>query len=219
MDIKKEAELRVLRHFANNEEGLIPKGMEEYECIAACERLEEKKYVWVAWIEGHDFEALRILPSGLVYLKELEMEEESLRVKKRYEEVLETWRNGGTVVFGKEPTGFEKLKEDWNKGKAKLVLMRLEEKGIITAKGNVYDWKIDQEKGYSYRLYVYFVYHASKKLEWMEGNNKERVPWRIFNPMFPNVSGNQSSRNQDLRAIKKGEYPSFAQKIDEVLNW
>lgn len=75
MDIKKEAELRVLRHFANNEEGLIPKGMEEYECIAACERLEEKKYVWVAWIEGHDFEALRILPSGLVYLKELEREE------------------------------------------------------------------------------------------------------------------------------------------------
>lgn len=75
MDMKKDAELRVLRHFANNEEGLVPEGMEKFECIASCERLEEKKYVWVAWIEGHDFEALRVLPSGLVYLKELEMEE------------------------------------------------------------------------------------------------------------------------------------------------
>lgn len=75
MEMKKEAELRVLRHLANKGKGMIPEGMEKYECIAACERLEEKKCVRVAWLEGHDFEKLKILPSGHVYLKELEKEE------------------------------------------------------------------------------------------------------------------------------------------------
>lgn len=75
MEMKKEAELRVLRHFANKEEGLVPKGIEKFECIAALDRLQEKKYVKVAWLTGHDFESVRIEATGLVYLKELEMEE------------------------------------------------------------------------------------------------------------------------------------------------
>lgn len=73
--MKKEAELRVLRHFANDEEELVPKGMEKFECIAALDRLYEKKYVRVAWLTGHDFEGVSIEAAGLVYLKELEMEE------------------------------------------------------------------------------------------------------------------------------------------------
>ena len=77
MEMKKEAELRVLRHLANKGKEMIPEGMEKYECIAACERLEEKKCVRVAWLEGHDFEHIKILPSGRVYLQELEKEEKS----------------------------------------------------------------------------------------------------------------------------------------------
>ena len=81
MEMKREAELRVLRHFANNEEGLVPKGMEKFEFIAACDRLEEKKYVKGFWITEHDIEGLIINATGLVYLKELEMEEKGEQSK------------------------------------------------------------------------------------------------------------------------------------------
>lgn len=196
----------------------------------------------------------RMLPHfNIEEILDEEMDEESLRVKKRYDELTETWRKGGTVELGKreetvpkdgqkipntnrpyedeklsgrevpppkEPTEFEKLKEEWGMGKAKLIIMRLEEKGIITANGDVYDWKIDTEHGYGYNLYAYFVYHASIKLDWMEGKKKDRVPWRKFNPMFPNVSNNQNSRNNDLVCIRQNlSCPSKATIIDEVLDW
>ena len=98
--------------------------------------------------------------------------------------------------------------------------MRLEEKGIITANDDVYNWKIDNEHGYSKSLYVYFVYKASEKLGWREGKNKDRIPWKKFNPLFPNVSENQNSRNADLTDIKKEKsIPSLAYVIDGILNW
>ena len=117
-------------------------------------------------------------------------------------------------------TTFKKLQEEWEKGKPKLIIMRLEEKGIITANGDVYNWKIDNEHGYSKSLYVYFVYKASEKLGWREGKNKDRIPWKKFNPLFPNVSENQNSRNADLTDIKKEKsIPSLAYVIDGILNW
>lgn len=117
-------------------------------------------------------------------------------------------------------TPFEELKEEWGKGKARLIIIRLEEKGIITANGDVYIWKINNEHGYSKSLYAYFVYKASEKLGWREGKNKDRIPWKKFNPLFPNVSENQNSRNADLTNIKKEKsIPSLAYVIDGILNW
>lgn len=134
---------------------------------------------------------------------------------------LEKDKSGGDVPPPSEKlTLFQKLKKEWNSGKAKTILIRLEERGIITANKDVYDWKIDTEHGYGYNLYAYFVYHASIKLDWMEGKKKNRVPWRKFNPMFPNVSNNQNSRNYDLVCIRQNQScPSKATIIDEVLNW
>jgi hypothetical protein len=174
-----------------------------------------------------------------------DVDEDILRVKKHYEEMMETWRKGGIVKLGKNvrdeekthvdgsdntvlgttnPTDkekkFEELKETWNNGKAKLILIRLKEKGIITVKDDVYDWKIDNENGYGKNLYVYFVYKASEKLGWREGKEKQIVPWRKFNPMFPNVSENQGVIDQSLQVIKNNEsIPSFASMIDEILTW
>lgn len=74
MDIRKEAELRVLRHLVEKKDEMIPDGMEGHEYKAACYRLEEKHCVRLARIDG-GFEAIRILDEGYVYLKELEIEE------------------------------------------------------------------------------------------------------------------------------------------------
>ena len=74
MDIKKESELRVLRHLEKKSVEMIPKGMDEHEFNAACYRLEKKGCVRLARIEG-GFEAIRMLDEGFVYLNELEMEE------------------------------------------------------------------------------------------------------------------------------------------------
>jgi hypothetical protein len=74
MDIRKEAELRVLRHLIENKDEMIPDGMEEHEYKAACYRLEEKHCVQLARIYG-GFEGIRILDEGYVYLKELGIEE------------------------------------------------------------------------------------------------------------------------------------------------
>lgn len=376
MEIKKVAELRVLRHLQERSEIMIPDEMDENEFKAACYSLEKKNCVKLARIDG-GFEAVRMLDDGLVYLKELEWEEsdnknELERLKNENAELKALSKNKGhgifddtrefveatqylyTIIMAEEfydrngvfyqdtkkrfamyckvneddlvkevnnsplqtyfddykqllnsiiipnkdilsmsryiqenltsdkdlleeaieifeaviekcgnlrnslerymdlyklkdnypqkgflrplfideaidedlmpplsddgPSELDKLKEEWNKGMPKRFLMNLEKQGIITANGDAYDWKIDKEKGYSYRLYVYFVYHASRKLDWMLGKEKDRVPWKKFNPLFPNVTENQSSRNQDLIEIKKGEYPSLAWMIDEVLN-
>lgn len=114
----------------------------------------------------------------------------------------------------------KELKEEWSKGKAKAILIRLEKKEIIKPKGDAYEWKIDSEHGYGLNLYIYFVLMASEKLGWMEGKEQDRVPWRKFAPMFPNVSANQNSRGQDLRVIRQAQsLPTLASIIDEVLNW
>ena len=77
MDIRKESELRVLRHLQNGGNMMIPDGMDEHEFRAACYRLEKNNCVRLARIEGGGFEAIRMLDEGFVYLKELEMEEEN----------------------------------------------------------------------------------------------------------------------------------------------
>lgn len=74
MDIYKNAELRVLRHLADDPEELIPEGMEDWEFYATCDRLEKRGCVRVAWIEGHEAEDAMILDTGRMRLKELEME-------------------------------------------------------------------------------------------------------------------------------------------------
>ncbi len=74
MDIRKEAELRVLRQLIKNKGEVNPDGLEEHEYKAACYRLEEKHCVQLARIYG-GFEAIRILDEGYVYLRELEIEE------------------------------------------------------------------------------------------------------------------------------------------------
>lgn len=74
MDIRKEAELRILRNLVEYKDDRIPDGMEEHEYKAACYRLEEKHCVQLARVYG-GFEAIRILDEGYVYLKELEIEE------------------------------------------------------------------------------------------------------------------------------------------------
>lgn len=391
MDIRKEAELRVLRQLIKNKGEVNPDGMEEHEYKAACYRLEEKHCVQLARIYG-GFEAIRILDEGYVYLKELKIEEEKetselerlktenamlkaisgkkehqhslfektqkfvqdtlyfcnviqsnefydhdgyfyQQTKKRYDsycdvnedelvkevnnsplqtyfddfkkllnsivipnydtmsmskyiqenltsdrelledalEIFETvvekcgnLRNSvenfrelydlkdnspkrgflrpefiDEVINEKEEQKaesnntelratsstdkekeFEELKKKWNEGKAKLILIRLKEKGIITDKDNVYEWKVDKEHGYGKNLYVYFVYKASEKLGWRMGKRNNIVPWCKFNPMFPNVSVNQGVNNQSLQDIKNNKnIPSFAYMIDEILNW
>lgn len=46
--------------------------LEDFEITTILDRLEENGYVQVAWIEGHGYEAVRLLDKGKVYLKELE---------------------------------------------------------------------------------------------------------------------------------------------------
>ena len=74
MDIRKEAELRVLRNLKNKGKEIIPNGMDEHEFKAACYRLKDKGCVRLALIEGGGIESIRMLDEGFVYLKELEIE-------------------------------------------------------------------------------------------------------------------------------------------------
>ena len=169
---------------------------------------------------------------------------ESLRVKRNIEKMREIWRRGGTPVLGDGevhelkpedypredrpkhtepktttlPTEFEKLKAEWSKGMAKRFLLKLEEKGIIMPNGDVYDWKIDSKHGYGINLYVYFCWMASEKLEWREGKKKDRMPWKKFNPMFPNVSTNRGTLTDALNTIRRNtSLPTLASVIDQIL--
>ena len=72
MDIYKEAELRVLRHLVNDPTELVPEGMEDWEFNATCDQLESRGLIKVAWVEGHQAEAVRMFDKGRMRLKELE---------------------------------------------------------------------------------------------------------------------------------------------------
>ena len=64
-------ELLVLRAFNTGCEFQL-EDLEDFEITTILDRLEENGYVQVAWIEGHGYEAVRLLDKGKVYLKELE---------------------------------------------------------------------------------------------------------------------------------------------------
>ena len=64
-------ELLVLRAFNTGCEFQL-EDLEDFEITTVLDRLEENGYVQVAWIEGHGYEAVRLLDKGKVYLKELE---------------------------------------------------------------------------------------------------------------------------------------------------
>ena len=213
---------RILEIYNNREADCITLQNDLFELVSSCklyERAMKTKHT------KYDFELviMGLIQTAIdwqIFLPETEI--------KRYEEVrLNVVENLADYIRKKysfhakdDKTTFEELKEEWEKGKPKLIIIRLKEKGIITANGDVYNWKIDNKHGYSKSLYVYFVYKASEKLEWRKGKKKDIIPWSKFNPIFPNVSDNQNSRNADLRDIKKGiSMPSLAQVIDDILNW
>lgn len=214
--------LNFLRYVDSEDESVL-EGMSDYKLDVLSDELEKANCILVAWCEGHHFrdaDACRLLPRGKLFLEQLE-------AKKKAEETGNVSRKGETYAFGKNvvppppqnvPTEFEKLKAEWNRGMANRFLMKLKEKGIVTPNGDVYDWKIDNDSGYRYNLYVYFVWRASEKLGWRDGKKNDRAPWRKFNPMFPNVSGNRGTLNDALGTIRKNEsLPTLASKIDEVL--
>lgn len=166
-----------------------------------------------------------------------DVDEASLQVKKRVEEIKEDWRKEEMVEFDEEqfddeesdseksdntkpktttstdkPTELEMLKAEWDMGMAKRFIIRLEENGLITPIRDIYDWND------SIHLYAYFVWEASKKLKWLYGKDNSHVPWRKFSPMFPNMVEKQPIIDQYIREIKKGtSMPSKAKLIDEIL--
>ena len=73
--MRKDAELRVLRHLAGDADDFVVDGLEEFEVYAALDRLERMNYLKVFWDEGHVPVAYHLLYEGRVWLKELEMEE------------------------------------------------------------------------------------------------------------------------------------------------
>ena len=75
MNMRQDAELRVLRHYVNHLDGLIPEEMDEDDFNAACDRLEKMGYVKVAWVSGHNALDVRVNSMGRFYLKELEQEQ------------------------------------------------------------------------------------------------------------------------------------------------
>ncbi len=64
-------ELLVLRAIESGDE-TKQEDLEEFEVNTILDTLEEKRYIQVAWIEGHRPEAVRLLDKGRVYLKHLE---------------------------------------------------------------------------------------------------------------------------------------------------
>ena len=64
-------ELLVLRAIDSGDE-TKQEDLEEFEVNTILDKLEEKGYIHVAWIEGHSPEAVRLLDKGRVYLKHLE---------------------------------------------------------------------------------------------------------------------------------------------------
>lgn len=105
MDIRKDSELRVLRHLQKKVDQMIPDGMDKHEFNAACYRLEKKNCVKLARIEG-GFEAIRMLDEGYVYLKELEIEEkddrdELERLRNEVADLKSTSVNKKYVMFDK----------------------------------------------------------------------------------------------------------------------
>jgi hypothetical protein len=64
-------ELLVLRAIDSGDE-TKQEDLEEFEVNTILDTLEEKRYIQVAWIEGHRPEAVRLLDKGRVYLKHLE---------------------------------------------------------------------------------------------------------------------------------------------------
>ena len=66
-------ELLVLRAIESGDK-TKQEDLEEYEVNTILDKLEEKRYVKVAWIEGHKPEDVRLLDKGRYYLKQLEEE-------------------------------------------------------------------------------------------------------------------------------------------------
>ena len=64
-------ELLVLRAIDSGDE-TKQEDLEEFEVNTILDKLEEKGYIHVAWIEGHKPEGVRLLDKGRVYLKHLE---------------------------------------------------------------------------------------------------------------------------------------------------
>ena len=64
-------ELLVLRVIDSGDE-TKQEDLEEFEVNTILDKLEEKGYIQVAWIEGHKPEAVKLLDKGRVYLKNLE---------------------------------------------------------------------------------------------------------------------------------------------------
>ena len=64
-------ELKVLRAIAYEDEFML-EDLEHYEVTTILDDLEDKGYVEVAWVEGHDYEDVRMLDKGWAYMKQLE---------------------------------------------------------------------------------------------------------------------------------------------------
>ena len=64
-------ELLVLRAIESGDDTKY-EDLEEFEINTILDKLEEKRYIQVAWIEGHKPEAVRLLDKGRCYLKQLE---------------------------------------------------------------------------------------------------------------------------------------------------
>ena len=123
------------------------------------------------------------------------------------------------------PTGDEALPEisgelynEWHTGRCYRVLLRLEQNGFISKSGKVYDWKIDTDNEYTNNLFVYFVFIACEKFEWLKGS-KQQIQWKKFYPMFPNMKKNRGALDQYIREVKAGSYPIRATEIDNLFDW
>ena len=66
-------ELKVLRAIAFKDEFML-EDLEHYEVTTILDDLESRGYVQVAWVEGHDYDDVRMLDKGRTYMKQLDTE-------------------------------------------------------------------------------------------------------------------------------------------------
>ena len=71
-----DKELKVLLHIEHEDgDATPPEGMSIAGYATACDKLKEKGFARVAFVEGHEVEAVSILPAGMSYLEDWREEE------------------------------------------------------------------------------------------------------------------------------------------------
>ena len=168
-------ELLVLRAIESGDE-TKQEDLEEFEVNTILDKLEEKGYIKVAWIEGHKPEGVRLLDKGRVYLKQLE--EGSVAVETKTIVTPQKPLKGETEIPNVPQTTKDSEQEDnkeieWNNEYDYIFDERVKPQEIKRAIETVKSEKVKD------RRFHYVAYRILKVIKWIpiEVSESEYMRW------------------------------------------